>query len=76
MSGEKNEILFSEFDVNYNNEPEQFRKGTTIIRKKVDIPVDGGGVKKRGKFFELTCDIIGDQFWDENSQILDQFRDS
>ena len=31
VSGDKNEILFSEFGINYNNEPLQFRKGTTII---------------------------------------------
>ena len=26
-SGEKNEILFSQFNINYNNEPAMFRKG-------------------------------------------------
>jgi len=40
VSGDKNEILFSEFNINYNNEPEQFKKGTTIIRKKIEIPID------------------------------------
>ena len=35
FSNDKNEILFSQFGINYNNEPEQFRKGTTIFRKKV-----------------------------------------
>ena len=40
VSGDKNEILFSEFNINYNNEPEQFRKGTTIIKKKIQIPIE------------------------------------
>lgn len=40
VSGDKNEILFSEFNINYNNEPDQFKKGTTIFRKKVEIPVE------------------------------------
>ena len=31
LAGEKNEILFSEFGLNYNNELAQFKKGTTII---------------------------------------------
>ena len=31
LSGEKNEILFSEFKINYNEEPAQFRKGTTLV---------------------------------------------
>ncbi len=32
LSGDKNEILFSEFGINYNNESPIFRKGSTIIR--------------------------------------------
>ena len=40
VSGDKNEILFSEFNMNYNNEPDQFKKGTTIFRKKVEIPIE------------------------------------
>ncbi|CAN8074055.1 unnamed protein product [Agarophyton chilense] len=34
-SKEKNEILFSRFSINYNNEPQMFRKGSVIIRKPV-----------------------------------------
>ncbi|TGZ74938.1 hypothetical protein CRM22_000659 [Opisthorchis felineus] len=34
LSSDKNEILFSEFGCNYNNEPELFRKGTTLYRNK------------------------------------------
>ena len=40
FSGDKNEILFSEFNINYNNEPEQLRKGTTIFRKRLQIPLE------------------------------------
>lgn len=32
VASEKNEILFSEFEVNYNNEPELFKKGSIIYR--------------------------------------------
>ena len=38
VSGDKNEILFSQFGINYNNEPAQLRKGTTLYKKKVLIP--------------------------------------
>ncbi|KAL8694585.1 MAG: hypothetical protein Q9218_000767 [Villophora microphyllina] len=31
-AADKNEILFSRFGINYNNEREQFRKGSVIIR--------------------------------------------
>lgn len=32
FSDDKNEILFSRFGINYNNEPEMFRKGSVIFR--------------------------------------------
>ncbi|OJD18243.1 hypothetical protein AJ78_01743 [Emergomyces pasteurianus Ep9510] len=32
VSGDKNEILFSKFGINYNNEPEMYRKGSVIFR--------------------------------------------
>ncbi|KAL8971036.1 MAG: hypothetical protein Q9183_001247, partial [Haloplaca sp. 2 TL-2023] len=32
LAADKNEILFSKFGINYNNEPEQFRKGSVIFR--------------------------------------------
>lgn len=35
-SKEKNELLFSRFGINYNNEPQMFRKGSLIIRKPRD----------------------------------------
>ena len=31
MSSDKNELLFSEFGINYNNLPEMYRKGTTLV---------------------------------------------
>merc|ERR1712110_600198 len=108
VSGDKNEILFSEFNINYNNEPEQFKKGTTIIKKKIEIPIEDLGsaeidhenhdlvtneiVKKeesssaqkrkkyrqnneiqtkiRSKLAHYSCDIIRDEFWSENANIL------
>lgn len=30
-SGDKNEIMFTDYGVNYNDEPQQFRKGTAIV---------------------------------------------
>ncbi|XP_021968216.1 tRNA(His) guanylyltransferase isoform X2 [Folsomia candida] len=34
LSGDKNEILFSQFGINYNEEPEVFRKGTVLVQKE------------------------------------------
>jgi tRNA(His) guanylyltransferase len=33
VSADKNEILFSKFGINYNNEPEMYRKGSIMLRK-------------------------------------------
>lgn len=35
LAADKNEILFSEFNINYNNEPLMYRKGTVLIWQKV-----------------------------------------
>jgi len=32
LSKDKNEILFSRFGINYNNEDDVYKKGTTIYR--------------------------------------------
>ena len=32
VSSDKNEILFSRFGINYNNEPEIFKKGSVLYR--------------------------------------------
>ncbi|KAI9152671.1 tRNA-His guanylyltransferase [Blastocladiella emersonii ATCC 22665] len=34
---DKNEILFSEFGINYAKEPEMFRKGTTLFKQEVQV---------------------------------------
>jgi len=76
LSGDKNEILFSEFGINYNKEPEQFKKGTTIIKKKVEVPNDnpmGETTKMRTKLIALDCDIIGEEFWLENPHLTANF---
>ena len=35
LSKDKNELLFSKFSINYNNEPEVFRRGTIAFRQVV-----------------------------------------
>jgi tRNA(His) guanylyltransferase len=66
FSSDKNEILFSEFGINYNNEPEQFKKGTTLFRKKVPA----AEAKAKLRIVEANCDIIGEDFWTQNTQII------
>ncbi|KAI9805847.1 MAG: hypothetical protein M1825_000461 [Sarcosagium campestre] len=33
LAADKNEILFSRFHVNYNNEPEMYKKGSIVLRE-------------------------------------------
>uniref|UniRef100_F7F312 tRNA(His) guanylyltransferase n=1 Tax=Monodelphis domestica TaxID=13616 RepID=F7F312_MONDO len=114
LAADKNEILFSEYNINYNNEPPMFRKGTVLIWKKMrkikplrseiicpkasekldflpkcsyksikeikskEIKPPG---ETEGKQVEVTrirtkpvalhCDIIGDTFWKEHPEILE-----
>nr|ACO15695.1 Probable tRNAHis guanylyltransferase [Caligus clemensi] len=84
LSGDKNEILFSQFQINYNQEAQQFRKGSTLLKKKAPVPVEipqdkkedspkrqkeNSGFRDRVKIFDLNIDLIGDDFWKENAHI-------
>jgi tRNA(His) guanylyltransferase len=46
--GDKNEILFSRFGCNYNNEPEVYRKGTVIYRAYDGLSADENGEREAG----------------------------
>lgn len=67
FSSDKNEILFSEFGINYNNEPLIFKKGTILIRKRIKHPKHQ---KIRQVILPLHEDLIQDRFWEVNSEIL------
>ncbi|XP_063043842.1 probable tRNA(His) guanylyltransferase [Engraulis encrasicolus] len=83
VAGDKNEILFSEFDINYNAEPQLYRKGTTLIWATVEEMVTKKGKpanqsegevqvsRTRRKVAVHHCDIIGEQFWEEHAAILE-----
>ncbi|XP_028633509.1 probable tRNA(His) guanylyltransferase isoform X1 [Grammomys surdaster] len=83
LTADKNEILFSEFHINYNNEPLMYRKGTVLVWQKVDevrtqevrLPAEMEGEKMavtrtRTRLVALNCDLIGDAFWKEHPEIL------
>ncbi|XP_034252335.1 probable tRNA(His) guanylyltransferase [Thrips palmi] len=66
VAAQKNEILFSEFNINYNNEPIMYRKGTTLLRKVVNAPA----AKPRHVILPFHTDLFNDKFWNEHSEIL------
>ncbi|XP_031209395.1 probable tRNA(His) guanylyltransferase isoform X1 [Mastomys coucha] len=85
LTADKNEILFSEFHINYNNEPHMYRKGTVLVWQKVNevrtqevrLPAEMEGEKMavtrtRTRLVALYCDLIGDAFWKEHPEILEE----
>lgn len=74
-SKEKNEILFSQFGINYNNEPIMFRKGS-LVMKNPELMDFAPGKRKREidvqehRFVTLHVDIIGDTFWQKYPHLL------
>ncbi|XP_052431062.1 probable tRNA(His) guanylyltransferase [Carassius gibelio] len=83
QAADKNEILFSEFSINYNDESPMHKKGTTLIWEKVNETTtkwikkqDEGETEMnvtriRKQVTSHSSDIIGDQFWEEHPDILE-----
>nr|XP_002131677.4 probable tRNA(His) guanylyltransferase isoform X2 [Ciona intestinalis] len=72
LSGDKNELLFSQFGINYNNLPQLHRKGTVIIRDKSENGdcTPGKNGKDKVAVVALNTDIIGKQFWEGRPHLL------
>lgn len=73
FSADKNELLFAEFGINYNNEPAMFRKGTILVRKRIAVP-ELGSDKERLMVVPLYRDMIQADFWREHSEVLTKER--
>ncbi|KAG6459296.1 hypothetical protein O3G_MSEX011322 [Manduca sexta] len=65
VSADKNEILFQEFNMNYNNEPEIFKRGTLLIRKSISNDQEHQSV-----IIDVHDDMLRDKFWVEHSSLL------
>lgn len=72
FSADKNELLFADFGINYNNEPAMYRKGTILVRKRVAVPELGA--KERLMVVPLYQDMIQEDFWREHPEILSKER--
>eukprot|EP01114_Cavostelium_apophysatum_P021375 TRINITY_DN7444_c0_g1_i4.p1 TRINITY_DN7444_c0_g1~~TRINITY_DN7444_c0_g1_i4.p1 ORF type:complete len:258 (+),score=56.10 TRINITY_DN7444_c0_g1_i4:72-845(+) len=75
LAEHKNELLFSQFGINYNTLPQLFRKGSVILKKVSDEKVvnsqTGEEVPSQKKRFTVVHeDIISNKFWEENSGLL------
>lgn len=82
LSSDKNEILFSKCGINYNNEPEIFKKGTILVREYNDWkePLNETSserqkqrqqkLRKKARIVELHLDLIKEPFWAERPWLL------
>jgi tRNA(His) guanylyltransferase len=77
---DKNEILWSRFGINYNNEPEMFKKGSIVLREYslrdstvpyMEEPLSKTQAEKQRKARQkamtvtLHLDLIKEDFWDQ-----------
>ncbi|KAI8809783.1 tRNAHis guanylyltransferase-domain-containing protein [Cladochytrium replicatum] len=73
-SAAKNELLFTQYGINYNSLPALYRKGSVLYRKdemKVEQGRNGEPVtRKRNIVCVDHVDIIGDAFWTLHANIL------
>ncbi|KAI7872994.1 Thg1 C terminal domain-containing protein [Spinellus fusiger] len=75
FSKDKHEILFSQYNINYNTIENIYKKGSTILRKKTQVTSISPNTHQpveRTKLVPcvLNDDIIGQTFWDTYPHLL------
>ncbi|KAI8055338.1 putative tRNA guanylyltransferase-like protein [Syncephalis plumigaleata] len=74
FSADKNELLFTRFNVNYNTLPAIYRKGSILVWERENIEVmtpKGEPTTRVKKVIRLRHeDMIGDNFWISRPEIL------
>ncbi|PKC08287.1 tRNA-histidine guanylyltransferase 1 [Rhizophagus irregularis] len=73
LSSDKNELLHSLFNINYNNIPEMYRKGSVLVKQEIDFKTlnqKGVEVIRKKKIVTiLHVDIIQNKFWKEHPEL-------
>uniref|UniRef100_A0A0A9CPA3 Thg1 C-terminal domain-containing protein n=1 Tax=Arundo donax TaxID=35708 RepID=A0A0A9CPA3_ARUDO len=74
LSKDKNELLFQQFQMNYNNEPAMFRKGSCIYRQKVEeaATVEGSQNGTSRERWDVRVDHVDfePRFWRKHPWIM------
>lgn len=68
VSADKNEILFSEFGINYNTLPAIYRKGSILLNKQIKLE----GEKKKKLVVPIFDDLIREKFWTDHDELLER----
>ncbi|XP_026757081.2 probable tRNA(His) guanylyltransferase [Galleria mellonella] len=67
VSANKNEILYNEFHINYNNEPDIYKRGTLLLRKIINNQDTN---KTYTVIVDIHDDMLKEIFWKEHSTLL------
>ncbi|XP_041968190.1 probable tRNA(His) guanylyltransferase isoform X2 [Aricia agestis] len=67
VSSDKNEILFKEFNINYNNELPIYKRGTLMLRKNVSNEDEN---KYANVIVDVHDDMLKDNYWKDHSTLL------
>ncbi|KAG0139388.1 hypothetical protein CROQUDRAFT_54801 [Cronartium quercuum f. sp. fusiforme G11] len=76
LSRDKHSILFDRFRINYNAEPEIFKKGSILLWSKADADIPSPSVNGEAKDFQpsqqefvtiIHEDLIKDQWWESGA---------
>ncbi|KAG0461237.1 hypothetical protein HPP92_021177 [Vanilla planifolia] len=75
LAKDKNEMLFTQFGINYDKLPAMFKKGSCVYKDHVEetVKIDEAGnpVKRIRQMVVVEhIDIIGNKFWEEHLNIL------
>lgn len=72
VSSDKHDIMFLKYKINYNNELEQFKKGTIIVDTQVNYTGDNADEDSIKHYYtDITTDHS--KFWDKNRHIFDDY---
>jgi tRNA(His) guanylyltransferase len=69
LSGDKNELLFTQFQINYTTIDERYRKGSVLLWEKT--PRSESSMRYHKRLLILHVDMIQDQFWKDHPDLLD-----
>lgn len=68
-SADKRKLLTSKFGINYDCLPEMYKKGTILLWKYIRF-----GTVRRKIVIPYYTDLIGEAFWQNHSDIIDNLR--
>lgn len=74
---EKNEMLFSQFGINYKDLPSLHRRGVVLLKTRVREHEEASSaperevVRRRLRISSASCNIIRDGFWEGREGVLD-----